>query len=94
MSGIPTRFAFYGSTNEAIPERNQLLKSDFFFPCEMCGFEWPRKKLVRDPITRLLVCPTDLDVPIPADAQMRKLQESFYDRLDRLGIRGHWDDLP
>jgi hypothetical protein len=92
--GIPTRFAVYGTNETPIPPRNVLLVRDFFFPCQRCGFEYPRKLLSREPITRWLVCENDRDVPTVSDAESRKLTESFYDRLDRLGIRGHLDDGP
>jgi hypothetical protein len=94
MSGTPTRYAVYGVDQEPEPNRNRLLKRDFFFLCQRCGLEYERKRLRREPVTRLLVCPNDYDEPTVQDIQSRKLKELYFDRFDRLGIGGHLQDFP
>jgi hypothetical protein len=92
--GIPTRYATYAAPLVPEPDRNVLLKRDFFYPCQRCFLEFPRKDLRREPVTRLLVCPNDYDLPSVEDVQSRRLESLYYDRFDRLGIGGSIEDLP
>lgn len=77
---------------EAVPKREQFLKGDYFYPCQRCADPWPRRRLKREPVTNLLVCPNDYDMPSVQDVQNRRLLESYYQRFDRLKL--NLEELP
>ena len=74
--------------------RNRVLDHDFFFACQRCGLLYERKRLRREPVTRLLVCPNDYDEPTVQDLQVRRLERLYWDAFDRLGLGAHLQDLP
>ncbi len=84
--GIRTKYAPSEEPLIPYPPRVQLLKHDYFFPCQRCGLLWPRKQLKREEVTRLLVCPNDYDQPTVQDVQSRRLTEVYFQRFDRLGL--------
>lgn len=83
--GKETRYAPHGVKQYPVPRREQILDHDYFYPCQRCGDPWPRTKLLREPVTNLLVCKNDYDIPSVSDVANRQVNERFFDRFDRLG---------
>jgi len=90
--GRETKFASRGHRHYTVPKREQFLDHDFFYPCQRCGDPWPRKDLLREPVTRLLVCPNDYDEPSQKDVESRLENEIRFRREDRL--QKHLRGLP
>ena len=84
--GRETKYAAHGVRLHPVPQREQFLKRDYFYPCQRCGDLWPRKQLSREPVTRLLVCKNDYDIPSVVDTRSRRLDEAHFRRFDRLGL--------
>lgn len=85
--GRRTRFTPKPARLQPVPKREQFLDHDWFYPCQRCGDPWPRRKLRREPVTRLLVCVNDYDEPSVSDIQSRRLHEIQFRRHDRLQKR-------
>lgn len=84
--GRETRYAAHGVRRHPVPKREQFLEKDVFYPCQRCADPWPRRKLRREPVTKLLVCPNDFDYPSVEDLRARNAADSEFNRFDRLGL--------
>lgn len=83
--GRETKYAPHGVPSVPIPDRVKVLKHDYFYPCERCGDLYPRRKLRREPVTKMLVCKNDYDIPSVHDVEESNSYERSFDRFDRLG---------